>query len=160
MYLLKDVITKTLKHVFTKTLKHVFAKTLKHVFSKTRKFNSHSNKKNTHSFMKTLMNCLILFFSTFALSQENPLNDLLIPTTVQKTPNTERYFFEIIPNRPLLEIELIVYNRWGVQVIKTNQLVVVWPKDKRVDGTYMYILKGKWVNGDPIEKTGYINFVK
>jgi hypothetical protein len=110
--------------------------------------------------MKTLIIVLSLLITSITFSQENPLNDFVIPTTVQRIPNTDKYGFEMKTNRPILKFELIVYNRWGVEVLKTNQLLVVWPKDKEADGAYVYSLKGKWANGDPIEKTGYFSFVK
>lgn len=76
-----------------------------------------------------------------------------------KTPGAE-FVFKIQSNCKLQEFELTIYNRWGNKLFETDAIEKQWDASKIESGTYYWIIKGMYVDGSKIEKTGIVTLVK
>lgn len=78
------------------------------------------------------------------LSPKN--DDIFIPNII--TPNNDGYndFFEILPTDH--EVRIIVFNRWGKEVYKTNQYNNKWCGENLPSGIYYYLVNIGCTNQD------------
>lgn len=89
---------------------------------------------------------------------DNPWNDLIIPSGF--TPNNDLVndFFEIVGVEYLEEHQLVIFNRWGQEVFSNINYINQWGgvnKDGQPlpEGTYFYVLKSLLNNN---KKSGYV----
>jgi gliding motility-associated-like protein len=90
---------------------------------------------------------------------------LLLPSAF--SPNADGTNDNLHPlGSHLTDFQLVIYNRWGQEIFnkQSNNLLDGWdgtyngePQDI---GVYVYVLRGTFVSGEPVSRTGNVTLVR
>jgi hypothetical protein len=67
---------------------------------------------------------------------------------------------EIVSSCAVSNVDIVVYNRWGLEIYKSNNLIHDWQGKETQDGVYYIAVKGEYRNGEKFEATGFVNFIQ
>lgn len=99
-----------------------------------------------------------LFTSMQLHAQECPDGcELFIPNTL--TPDCDDVdctLLKVISNCPFKKFEFTLYNRWGVVLFESKDPKMVFDCTGQPSGSYVWTLKGKFCNGQAINKQGQL----
>jgi gliding motility-associated-like protein len=81
------------------------------------------------------------------------------------TPNGDDVNDEFKPKRtPSLvnNVEIKVYNRWGIKVFESNEINFSWDGNQATDGLYYYIARVKFNTQNGLEKDfkGWVQLIR
>jgi gliding motility-associated-like protein len=81
--------------------------------------------------------------------------DLDVPNVF--TPNADGYndFFTIDANG-ISKFSIVIYNRWGSVVFKSEDINNSWDGNNVTDGTYFYIIHAESINGKEYNPKGFV----
>ncbi len=89
---------------------------------------------------------------------------LIVPNVL--TPNGDGTNDEwFISTQNVSELEVIIVNRWGNEIIKIDDITGTWDGktsqgDDVTDGTYFYKYQAKGLNGDELSGHGFITLIR
>lgn len=106
--------------------------------------------------MKYILATCLLFFSSSLFAQQ--ACEFTLPNTIKNVNG--HYPVEIVCSCAIRKVEVIVYNRWGVEIYKSNNLIHDWQGKDSQDGTYYILVKGEYTNREKFEATGFVNFFR
>jgi len=90
--------------------------------------------------------------------------DIFIPNTFTPNDNNTNETFRIVSICPLELFELVVFNRWGEIIFESNDVNVYWDGMYLglpvKDGTYVWKLKYKFIEGSTQSISGHINVLR
>ena len=72
----------------------------------------------------------------------------------------------ILPNQAIVTFEMTIFDRWGKEVFKSNDILNGWNgnNDKNdsqcTDGVYFYIYKAESSNGTKYEGQGNVHLIR
>jgi PKD repeat protein len=101
----------------------------------------------------------IRFPNVFTWNGNGPTGGVYQDGVYPEMDNVFRPFFE-----NLLEYNLKIFNRWGVLIFETNDVKKGWDGYFNGDnlapqGVYVWLVKGRFADGDYFEKTGDVTFL-
>lgn len=88
-----------------------------------------------------------------------------VPTAFSPNGNGENDVF-YVRGAGILDFEFGIFNRWGEQIYYSDNIEKGWDGTRPVTGdelpagAYVYYIKGKLTNGDPIDAKGIINLIR
>lgn len=66
--------------------------------------------------------------------------------------------------KALISVEFVIYDRWGAKVFETNDITKGWDGTKNGEqlntAVFVYVVKGKFKNGDEVTQKGNITLLK
>jgi len=102
---------------------------------------------------------VIRFSSVFRPNKEGPIERTDLPTGGEEI---DQFFFPPIRER-VLDYKLQIFNRWGTLIFESHDINVPWNgyyKGKLCkQGVYVWIVEGKYANGQPFKKTGDVTLL-
>lgn len=104
--------------------------------------------------MKVFLTACMLFFSLGVFAQNQCA--FTLPNAVKNVNG--HYPVEIVSSCNIRTVEITVFNRWGAEVYKSNNLIHDWQGKDSQDGTYYILVKGEYTNREKFEVTGFVNF--
>lgn len=112
--------------------------------------------------MKNILFIAFICFSAISFSQEKTTikveEEIQVPKNVGFISEKNQYAFDVKSTKTVAEISISVFSRWGNLIVESNQLLVLWPKEMKDQGTYFVKITGKWGDGTSFEKNAYINY--
>lgn len=102
--------------------------------------------------------------SAYAQNNANPPKDtcaFAVPNVISPNSNID-HLFVISANCYCVEFKFSIFNRWGKEMYKQEQLnnfVIGWDYLKESEGTYYWLIKAKFMKGAEVvevDQTGYI----
>ena len=78
------------------------------------------------------------------------------------TPNNDGIndFFTALVNKNIVSMKTIIYNRWGKEVFKTNDLLIEWEVQNHNSGTYFCVVNYTDNNGVKYFVNGYLTLIR
>ncbi len=107
--------------------------------------------------MKITLIAFLLCISSAVFAQSENCQ-LTFPKTV--TLVEKHYPVEIVSSCWINKVEIVVYNRWGLEIYKSNNLIHDWQGKETQDGVYYITAKGEYRNGEKFEAAGFVNFIR
>lgn len=129
-------------------------------------FNPANTYNSTGWYYITLTGTDVLGCEGFALDSveiiDRPI--AIIPNVFSPNGDDVNDHFEFLELRGFVDIEVIVYNRWGNKVKELTAVPGnnrIWsPGSSAEEGTYFYTFKGKAINGEEIELAGHVTLLR
>jgi gliding motility-associated-like protein len=93
----------------------------------------------------------------------NPDIEISIPNVFTPNGDNENDFFQLITVENILELEVVILNRWGNLVFESSDLNFKWNGSIQnngqecSDGTYFYKIMAKDMNGEEVLKHGFVH---
>ncbi len=106
------------------------------------------------------MTFLLLSSSIFAQTQQDC--KLELPTVVSGTEKEGKpaNLVAFTCNCLIKKVKVSVYNRWGELVYETTDLNHIWMGKDTPTGVYHLIVSGEYSNGESLNYTGSITYMK
>lgn len=109
------------------------------------------------------MNRIVIFiffllFGTSLLGQACDSCAIFVPNTL--TPDCEQFECElrhITSNCAIREFELTVYDRWGEQLLYSDNRFKKFDSSQVKEGTYLWMINGAFCENQKVKWSGYVN---
>jgi gliding motility-associated-like protein len=90
---------------------------------------------------------------------------LLVPNVFTPNGDGQNDLFIPIEEEGIIKMQATIFNRWGQRIFTSNNLMIEWNGkntngNESAEGTYFYIIKYTDLNGNPLEKKGYLNLIR
>lgn len=97
--------------------------------------------------------------------EEDSIKKMILEVPNIFTPNGDtNNDYLTIKHQNIEELEMIILNRWGQQIITFDPRLHPWDgntaSSQVSDGVYFYVIRGTDIYGEPIEKYGHITVVR
>ena len=74
--------------------------------------------------------------------------------------NGNDYQFLLECNCQVEEVQLFIFNRWGEVLFETDDINYFWDASNEESGTYIWLVKGAYTNGNYFEERGTVTLIK